>query len=52
MGTESTGLDSLWLEKTDQNLIIPMDKNIDSLNLSVSAGILMYEAQRKNKQFE
>ena len=52
MGTESAGLDSLWLEKTDQNLIIPMDKNIDSLNLSVSAGILMYEAQRKNKQFE
>ena len=52
MGTESTGLDSLWLEKTDQNLIIPMDKDIDSLNLSVSAGILMYEAQRKNKQFE
>ena len=52
MGTESSGLDSLWLEKTDQNLIIPMDKDIDSLNLSVSAGILMYEAQRKNKQFE
>ena len=52
MGTESTGLDSLWLEKTDQNLIIPMNKDIDSLNLSVSAGILMYEAKRKNKQFE
>ena len=52
MGTESAGLDSLWLEKTDQNLIIPMDKDIDSLNLSVSAGILLYVAQRKFKLFE
>tara|TARA_B110000211_G_C14059221_1_gene544766 strand:- start:816 stop:1616 length:801 start_codon:yes stop_codon:yes gene_type:complete len=52
MGTESTGLDELWLKKTDQHLIIPMAKNVDSLNLSVSAGILMYEAQRKNNRFE
>jgi TrmH family RNA methyltransferase len=44
MGTESTGLNNEWLENTDQHLIIPMDKSIDSLNLSVSAGILMYEA--------
>ena len=51
MGTESTGLDQLWLEKTDQNLIIPMADEVDSLNLSVSAGILMYESQRKNNRF-
>ena len=50
MGTESTGLSTPWLESTDQNIIIPMDNSIDSLNLSVSAGILMYEAKvRKNK---
>jgi TrmH family RNA methyltransferase len=48
MGAESTGLTTSWLKATDQNLIIPMDKSIDSLNLSVSAGILMYEAQVKN----
>ena len=51
MGTESTGLDKLWLEQTNQNLIIPMAKEVDSLNLSVSAGILMYESQRKNNRF-
>ena len=48
MGAESTGLTESWIEATDQHLIIPMDKSIDSLNLSVSAGILMYEAQVKN----
>ena len=48
MGTESAGLTKSWIEATDQHLIIPMDKSIDSLNLSVSAGILMYEAQVKN----
>ena len=42
MGTESTGLDQLWLNETNQNLMIPMADEVDSLNLSVSAGILMY----------
>jgi tRNA G18 (ribose-2'-O)-methylase SpoU len=51
MGTESTGLDKLWIEETNQNLIIPMADEVDSLNLSVSAGILMYESQRKNNRF-
>ncbi len=50
MGAESTGLESGWLEASHQHLIIPMSKNVDSLNLSVSAGILMYEAQRKNNR--
>ena len=48
MGAESTGLTKSWIVAADQHLIIPMDKSIDSLNLSVSAGILMYEAQVKN----
>ena len=52
LGTESTGLETNWLEAAHQSLIIPMSKSIDSLNLSVSAGILMYEAQRKNNRLE
>ena len=47
MGTESTGLDNNWLEASHQHLIIPMSKDVDSLNLSVSAGILMYQARAK-----
>ena len=52
MGTESTGLSSPWIAATDQNLIIPMHESVDSLNLSVSAGILMYEAQNRNNKLE
>lgn len=52
MGSEKIGLETSWLEVTHQNLIIPMDKRIDSLNLSVSAGILMYEARRKKNLFK
>ena len=52
LGTESSGLATNWLEAAHQSLIIPMAKTVDSLNLSVSAGILMYEAQRKNNRLE
>jgi TrmH family RNA methyltransferase len=52
LGTESSGLETNWLEAAHQSLIIPMAKTVDSLNLSVSAGILMYEAQRKNNRLE
>ena len=52
LGTESSGLETNWLEAAHQSLIIPMAETVDSLNLSVSAGILMYEAQRKNNRLE
>ncbi|MGB5819364.1 MAG: RNA methyltransferase [Saonia sp.] len=47
VGTESTGLSPEWLEKSDQNIIIPMQGEIDSLNVSVSAAILIFEAKRQ-----
>lgn len=47
MGTESTGLSEEWLEKSDQNIIIPMQGEIDSMNVSVSAAILIFEAKRQ-----
>jgi len=47
LGAESSGLGAKWFEATNQHLIIPMSKYIDSLNLSVSAGILMYQAKLK-----
>lgn len=52
LGAENSGLDNCWLELNNRKLIIPMAEEIDSLNLSVSAGILMYEARRKNIAFE
>jgi len=47
VGTESTGLSKEWLENSYQNIIIPMQGEIDSMNVSVSAGILIFEAKRQ-----
>ncbi len=47
VGTEATGLSDLWLQNSTQNIIIPMQGQIDSLNLSVSAAILIFEAKRQ-----
>jgi len=49
VGTEATGLTSEWLEKSDQNIIIPMQGEIDSMNVSVSAAILIFEAKRQRE---
>jgi TrmH family RNA methyltransferase len=53
MGTESTGLSQLWREAADVHIRIPMLGRLDSLNVSVSAAILMYEAVRqRNKIYQ
>ena len=47
MGTESTGLTDAWREAADVHIRIPMLGRLDSLNVSVSAAILMFEAVRQ-----
>lgn len=47
VGTEAEGLSPLWLENSTQNIIIPMQGVIDSMNVSVAAGILIFEAKRQ-----
>ena len=47
VGTEATGLSDEWLESATQNIIIPMQGEIDSMNVSVAAGILIFEAKRQ-----
>ena len=49
MGTESTGLTQQWREAADAHIRIPMLGRLDSLNVSVSAAILMFEAVRQRK---
>jgi len=46
VGTEATGLSEPWREASTQNIIIPMQGAIDSMNVSVAAGILIFEARR------
>jgi TrmH family RNA methyltransferase len=47
VGTEATGLSDDWLKQSSQNIIIPMQGEIDSMNVSVAAGILIFEAKRQ-----
>lgn len=47
VGTEATGLSEPWREKATQNIIIPMQGEIDSMNVSVAAAILLFEAKRQ-----
>lgn len=47
VGTEATGLTQLWRDKATQNIIIPMQGAIDSMNVSVAAAILIFEAKRQ-----
>lgn len=51
MGTEATGLTQQWREVADAHIRIPMLGSLDSLNVSVSTAILMFEVvrQRSNK---
>ena len=47
VGTEATGLSQIWRDKATQNIIIPMQGEIDSMNVSVAAAILIFEAKRQ-----
>lgn len=47
VGTEATGLSDEWLANATQNIIIPMQGEIDSMNVSVAAAILIFEAKRQ-----
>jgi 23S rRNA (guanosine2251-2'-O)-methyltransferase len=47
MGSEGTGISPELLRLSDKQVRIPMQGKIESLNVSVSAGIILYEAVRQ-----
>ena len=47
VGTEATGLTDAWREAADAHIRIPMLGELDSLNASVSAAVLLFEAVRQ-----
>ena len=47
MGAEDTGISKDVLKRADQLISIPMVTNFDSLNVSVAAGIILYESLRQ-----
>jgi TrmH family RNA methyltransferase len=50
VGTESTGVSDIWIEKSNWIIKIPMHGEIDSMNVSVAAGIIIFEAKRQRKK--
>jgi RNA methyltransferase, TrmH family len=50
MGPESTGLSEIEIAETDASVSIPMSGQVESLNVAVAAGILLYEAARQRQQ--
>lgn len=50
MGTEATGLSHEWLDNSDLQVIIPMNGVADSLNVSTSAAVLVFEAVRQRQK--
>ncbi len=47
MGTEATGLSDFWLKNASDQIKIPMQGKIDSLNVSNAAAVLIFEAKRQ-----
>ncbi len=47
MGNEGTGIQQTVENKADTTFFIPMNKRFDSLNVSVAAGIILYEAGKQ-----
>ncbi len=48
-GNEANGVSEFFKNKSDKKIKIEMSKNIDSLNVSVASGILMYKRYISNK---
>lgn len=49
LGSEAEGLSMKWFKAVDEKIKIPMTKGMDSLNVSVSAAIILFEALRQRK---
>lgn len=51
LGNEGNGISHLLAQKTDFQIMIPMVSGVDSLNVAVAAGILIYQiSQNQNKK--
>ncbi|MEZ5346769.1 MAG: RNA methyltransferase [Pyrinomonadaceae bacterium] len=49
-GSEADGLTQEEFSRIEENLRIPMENGVESLNLAVSSALVMYEFKRRNDQ--
>jgi RNA methyltransferase, TrmH family len=50
VGTEDEGLTDFWMSHADMKVRIPMNGRVNSLNVSVSTALIVYEAVRQRNQ--
>lgn len=48
-GSEARGLSAEECAATDESIIIPMENGVESLNLAVACGVILFEARRQSK---
>jgi tRNA G18 (ribose-2'-O)-methylase SpoU len=46
-GSEAHGLEERELDSIDEKIFVPMENKVESLNLAVSSGIILFEAKRQ-----
>jgi TrmH family RNA methyltransferase len=49
LGTEADGLTDFWLKNAKKRIKIPMRGQVDSLNVSVAAAVITFEAMRQRE---
>ncbi len=49
LGSEAHGLSATWMQGDFKRVRLPMNGVADSLNVSVTAAVIMYEAMRQNR---
>ena len=49
VGPEASGLERAEIAMTDESLKIPMHEPVESLNVAVATGIILYEAARQKQ---
>ena len=47
VGAEAAGVDAEWIDAADAHVRIPLRAPVDSLNVAVAAGVLLFEAHRQ-----
>ena len=48
-GSEAHGLSAPERAKVDESLLIPMENDVESLNLAVACGVILFEAKRRKE---
>ena len=50
VGTEDEGLTDFWMSAADACVNIPMSGKVNSLNVSIAAALMLYEAKRQRPE--